>query len=205
MDQGVIHYMKSKYRKHMPRQMTLCPEVGKLYEVDLLGVVHLLAHVWKNTAPQVITNCFWHSGFMRPEHVAAAKEVSAESTNDECPNFDAVLPMDVTLRDYIVIDHGVATNGLPTNEEIINDVAGAQEGHDSGEGSCEEVQPRPHHTSIEVTDVLFVSENICLSTSNSLHAVGRLKELRKKLMSAGICVKKQTTIAKHFSKQMYAS
>ncbi|KAH8035899.1 hypothetical protein HPB51_010651 [Rhipicephalus microplus] len=53
--------------------------------------VHIIAHMWKNTPPQVITNCFRHSGFVRPEHAAVAddgiEEVSAESTDDDMPDF----------------------------------------------------------------------------------------------------------------------
>ncbi|KAH7950111.1 hypothetical protein HPB49_019724 [Dermacentor silvarum] len=134
--------------------MILCSEVGKLYQVDLLGAVHIITHVWENTPPQVIGKCFRHSGFVRPEHGAVADdgvdEVSAEFTDDDCPTFDAVLPTDVTLQDYIAIDDCVATTGLLTDEEIINDVTGAQVDHDSDEESCKEVQPRlivPHEKS----------------------------------------------------------
>ncbi|KAH7977451.1 hypothetical protein HPB49_001661 [Dermacentor silvarum] len=133
----------------------LFSEVVKLDQVDLHGAVHIIAHVWENTPPQVIANCFRHSGFPRPEHAAVADdgvdEVSAESIDDDCPTFDAVLPTDVTLQDYIAIDICVATTGLLTDEEIINHVTGAQEDHKSDEESCEEVQPRPHRTSREVS------------------------------------------------------
>lgn len=95
----------------------------------------------------------------------------------------------------------IRTNaGLLTDEEIINDVTGAQEDHDSDEESCEEVQPRPHRTSREVSEALLILEDVCLSSSDSLRAVGHLEELRKIVMSAGICAKKQTTITKYFSK-----
>lgn len=140
---------------------------------------------------------------MRPKHAAVADdgddEVSAEAT-DDCPTFDAVLPTDVTLQDCIAIDDCVATTGLLTDEEIINDVTGTQEDHDSDEESCEEVQPRPHRTSREVLEVLLILEDACLSSSDSLRAVGHLEELREIVMSAGMCAKKQTTIAKYFSK-----
>lgn len=204
MDQGIIHYVKSKYRKHLLERMILCSEAGKLYQVDLLGAVHIIAHVWKNTPPQVIANCFRHSGFVRPEHAAVAddgiEEVSAESTDDDCPTFDAVLPTDVTFQDYIAIDHGVATSGLLTDQEIINDVTGAHEDHDSDEESCEEIQPRPHRTSREVSEALLILEDACLNTPDSLRAVGHLEQLRKIVMSARICAKMQTTITKYFNK-----
>ncbi|KAH8028879.1 hypothetical protein HPB51_020010 [Rhipicephalus microplus] len=78
--------------------MILCSEARKFYQVDLLGAVHIIAHVWKNTPPQVIANCFRHSGFVRPEHAAVAddgiEEAPAESNDDDCPAFDAVLPTD---------------------------------------------------------------------------------------------------------------
>ena len=73
----------------------------------------------------------------------------------------------MTLQDYIAIDDCVATTGLPTDQEIINDVTGAQEDHDSDEESCEEMQPRPHRTSREVSEALLILEDVCLSTSNS--------------------------------------
>nr|XP_050046351.1 tigger transposable element-derived protein 6-like [Dermacentor andersoni] len=198
MHQGIIHHVMSKYRKHLLQGIILCSEVVKLHEVGLLSAVHIIAHMWKNTPPQVITNCFRHSGFVRPEHAAVAEELPVKSTNHDSPTFDAVLPTDVTLRDYITIDDCVATTGLLTNEEIINDATGAREDHDSDEESCEEVQT--HRTLREVTEALLILEEVCRSPSDSLQAVGHLEELRKIVMSAGIGAKKQTTIAKYFSK-----
>ncbi|KAH8039156.1 hypothetical protein HPB51_005332 [Rhipicephalus microplus] len=177
--------------------MILCSEAGKLYQVDLLGAVHIIAHMWKNTPPQVIANCFRHSGFVRPEHAAVAdhsiEEVSAESTNDDCPTSDAVLPTDVTFQDYIAIDHGVATSGLLTDQEIINDVMGAHEDHDSNEESCEEIQPGPHPTSREVSEALLILEDACLNTPDSLRAVGHLEQLRK-IVIFGIVPKKRHSV-----------
>ena len=137
-----------------------------------------------------------HSGFVRPEHAA----VPDDGIDDGCPTFDAVFPTELTLQDYIAIDDCVATTGLLTDQEIINDVTGAQEDRDSDEESCEEMQPRPHRTSREVSEVRLILEDVCLSTSDSLRAVGYLEELRKIVMSAGICVKTQTIITKYFSK-----
>lgn len=80
-----------------------------LYQVDLVGVVHIITLVWKSTPAQVNTNCLQNSSFVRPKHgVGAADdgiyEVSAEPTIDDCPTFDAVFPIVVTLQGYIAID-----------------------------------------------------------------------------------------------------
>ncbi|KAH7966927.1 hypothetical protein HPB49_020780 [Dermacentor silvarum] len=185
LEEALLRWVTDCRNAHLPLSgpLIMAQEVGKLYQVDLLGAVHIIAQVWESTPPQVIANCFRHSGFVRPEHAAVADdgvdEVSAESTDDDCLTFDAVLPTDVTLQDYIAIDDCVATTGLLTDEEIINDVTGAQEHHDSDKESCEEVEPRPHRTSREVSEALLILEDVCLSSSDSLRAVGHLEELRK--------------------------
>ncbi|KAH7949468.1 hypothetical protein HPB49_010871 [Dermacentor silvarum] len=134
--------------------LIMAQEVGKLYQVDLLGAVHIITHVWENTPPQVIGKCFRHSGFVRPEHGAVADdgvdEVSAEFTNDDCPTFDAVLPTDVTLQDYILTK--------------------------SHARRCSRGLIVPHEKSREA---LLILEDVCLSSSDSLRAVGHLEEFRK--------------------------
>lgn len=107
--------------------------------------------------PHVIPNCFRHSGFIRsePKDAAVAEEVLAESSNDECLSFDAVLPIDVTLANNIAINYSVATASQLTNKVIVNNVTRSQDYHNSIEDRpCEKEQPRPHRTSREATEAL---------------------------------------------------
>nr|XP_054919021.1 tigger transposable element-derived protein 4-like [Dermacentor andersoni] len=119
MDQGIIQYVKTKYRRRVLERMLLCHEVGKQYDVNLLSAVNILAYVWHNTPAHVVANCFRHSGFVvrEPGDDAVAK-VSLDDNGDDCEDFGGVLPDVVTLADYVGIDDGVVTAGSLTEEEI---------------------------------------------------------------------------------------
>lgn len=67
MDQDIIQYVKTKYRRCVFERMLLCHDVGKQYDASLLSAVSILAYLWKSTPAHIITNCFKHCGFVVPD------------------------------------------------------------------------------------------------------------------------------------------
>ncbi|KAK8763627.1 hypothetical protein V5799_033766 [Amblyomma americanum] len=147
MDQGIIQHIKCKYRKHVLQRMLLCMEAGKKYDLTLLSALNILAHEWANTPTAVIANCFRHSGFVQPNcGVGELPTEAADATTDDDSCFDSVLPPAVRLADYVSIDDGVAIAGQLTEDEIIQEVTGADNDDSSEDDDCEHLPQTPKRT-----------------------------------------------------------
>ncbi|XP_037564867.1 tigger transposable element-derived protein 6-like [Dermacentor silvarum] len=73
MEQGIIQFLKSRYRRQVLERMLLCMESGKKCEVSLRSAIQMFMYVWNNTLPEVVANCFRHCGFVHdadPDMVA---------------------------------------------------------------------------------------------------------------------------------------
>ncbi|XP_049520582.1 tigger transposable element-derived protein 6-like [Dermacentor silvarum] len=165
MDQGIIQFVKSRYRRQVLERMLLCIEAGKQCEVSLLSAIHVLTYVWKNTPPEVVANCFRHSCFV---HDAADTDVVADVESDEEQDgrYVNIMPADVPLRDYFAIDNDVAAAGIVTDSDIVAKVM-------DGEGESADEDPndsdeRPRPTMTEAAHALTVLEDICMVSSDSL-------------------------------------
>lgn len=202
MDQGIIQFVKTKYRRCVLERMLLCHDVGKQYDMNLLSAVSILAYMWKNTPAHVIANCFRHSGFVVPDSSDdAVSVVSPDDGADDGQDFGSVMPDEVTLDDYVGIDAGVATAGSLTDEQIVKEV---MHGDESDNEELEEEQPhhephRPSRTVKEAAEALVVLEEFCFDTEDSMRAAEHLEGLRK-IVSARISARKQTSIRDYFVK-----
>lgn len=82
MDQWIIETTWMLYRRSFHRQILLSCESGKRYEVDLLGVVHLIADTWKHVRTLSLANFFAHAGFFALQaHQNRRHQTSAAAMN----------------------------------------------------------------------------------------------------------------------------
>ncbi|KAK8767886.1 hypothetical protein V5799_005331 [Amblyomma americanum] len=200
MDQGICQHIKCKYRKHVLQRMLLCMEAGKKYDLTLLSALNILAHEWANTPTAVIANCFRHSGFVQPNcGVGELPTEAADATTEDDSCFDSVLPPAVRLADYVSIDDGVAIAGQLTEDEIIQEVRGADNDDSSEDDVCEHLPQTPKRTVKEAAEALSVLEDFCEQIPDGSRAAEHLAAVRA-IVAAQMRPKKQTTITNFFAK-----
>lgn len=163
MCQGVIQYVKGKYRRHILERMLLYIEAGKQYEVTLLSAIHTLAFVWKNTPAHMICNSFRRSGFVLSEEpLIIPDDPFAFSAQDDTV-FNSVLPSDVLLADYVSLDDSVAVS---------------HQSSELSDGShCEDAYPCP--TLKETAQAMLTLENFFFNSPDSVCAQDHIAALRK--------------------------
>lgn len=169
--------------------------------MTLLSAVHMLAHVWSNTPPAVIANCFRHSGFVRDGDSLEAGDADVnENAEEDDSRFDRLLPPDVPLDEYIQIDRDVAVAGRLSDDEILNVLGDEDPDSDCETASLMDACEVPRRTAKEANDALKVLEDICVVSPDSMRGLHHLHELRKIVLSAQISRAQQTTITSYFTK-----
>ena len=64
MDQGVIHSLKAKCRRHVNRKFINTIDAGKgLPTISILDAMFLLVSAWGEVSSETIQNCFVNVGF----------------------------------------------------------------------------------------------------------------------------------------------
>lgn len=136
MDQGVIHSLKSHYRKIMLIKMLEAIDNGLDFSVSLLNAVNFIHLAWQEVSKETIANCFKHAGFFEVEDKFDSddelplNEWIKKHTNDQ-ENTDIQRSVEVEIRKrledfdfekYVTIDdHVISTESL-TEEQIIQSV-----------------------------------------------------------------------------------
>ncbi|XP_037572329.1 tigger transposable element-derived protein 4 [Dermacentor silvarum] len=198
MDQGIIQYVKKRYRTQVLERMLLCMDREQQYNITLLSAIHILAHVWTNTPAEVVANCFKHSGFVRPETCESPQPAVQEEEGDDIA-FAGLLPSKVQLADYVAIDDGVALAGQLTDDDIISGALGAADEASDEDDPCGELRP-VRRTAKEAADALAVLEEFCYDVPGNTLALEGLLHARKLVLSAQLAAKKQTSITDFFTK-----
>lgn len=149
LDQGIIRSAKHHYRKNLLRRMLLAMESGKMYVIDLLGAVHLLAFSWQQVDPVTVQNCFARARF-----IVRASDAEVSDPADDCGALlTEVLERQggadtVDFEMFCEVDSEVATSPGWSDSEIVAAVAPPQgdegiENDDSGDDdlATEDVSP----------------------------------------------------------------
>lgn len=92
LDQGVIHCFKSNYRKMLVRRMIAAMENEKLYEIDVLGAMHLAKSAWSDVSKETIANCFRHAGFKTKEEFQKELKVASAEVPEVRPPSASLSP-----------------------------------------------------------------------------------------------------------------
>lgn len=85
LDQGVIQCFKSNYRKMLVRRMIAAMENENLYEIDVLGAMHLAKSAWNDVSKETIANCFRHAGFKTKEEFQKESKVTSAEVPEVRP------------------------------------------------------------------------------------------------------------------------
>ncbi|XP_063918645.1 tigger transposable element-derived protein 4-like [Zophobas morio] len=150
MDQGVIHSLKSHYRKILLAQMIEAMDNGKTFSVSILDAVNFIHMAWQKVSKDTIANCFKHGGF---------SEKSAEfDADDELPltewlkkheddpgliftDVDNAIEIAVqekigefNFEEYVEIDNDITVTERLTDEQIIESVTSVMATSDEAEG-----------------------------------------------------------------------
>lgn len=103
------------------------------------------------------------------------------------------------LADYISIDDGVAVARQLTEEEIIQDVIGANHDNSSEGDDCDQLPQPPKHTVKEAAEALSVLENFCEQIPHGAGATKHLTATRA-IVPTQIRPKKQMKITNFIGK-----
>lgn len=120
---------------------------------------------------EVVTNCFRHSGFL-PEAADPVVVVDAESGEEQERHYAYIMPADMPLCDYFVIDNDVAVVGKVTDSDIVIEVLDSK-GASADEDPSDSDKP-PHHTMMQAAHALAVLENIGMVSSDSVRGLSHL-------------------------------
>lgn len=135
-DQVVIQNVKVHYHRQLLHQMLLCADTGKCYNVDLLAVIHILAHAWEQVQATTIQRCCHHAGFQAHEPVPHEEESPADADAEAV--FNQLVPFSPFTRQYYeTIDESVQTCREETLEELIAEVQADDQPSSSNE--CDDI------------------------------------------------------------------
>lgn len=137
MDQGVIRTLKVNYRSRLLSRVVVCLDSGKVYSVDLLGALSMLADAWKSIPSTTLHNCFRHAGFVLNGESAALDEDSvveqvsgSEQLIDDLRTAGVEIPSNVSFSEFARVDSELELCAGLTDEEIIRQVLAESESDD---------------------------------------------------------------------------
>lgn len=135
--QGVIRTLKVNYRSCLLSRVVVCLDSGKVYSVDLLGALSMLADAWKSIPSTTLHNCFRHAGFVLNGESAALDEDSvveqvsgSEQLIDDLRTAGVEIPSNVSFSEFARVDSELELCAGLTDEEIIRQVLAESESDD---------------------------------------------------------------------------
>ena len=175
MDQGVIWSLKSKYRTNVIQKILAAIDQGKqLPAISILVAMKMLVLSWNEVTKETITNCFRKSGFS--EDVCTEEDddpffTLRKAFDDLGAHGQEFVPDSLQYQDILHVDRDVeATEGLLTEEEIVEEIRGVDDGIDDGDDdveiadSNEEIPIKP--TRLEVSRAIETLLDYSMFTDN---------------------------------------
>ncbi|XP_054155943.1 tigger transposable element-derived protein 4-like [Oppia nitens] len=134
MDAGVIHCLKSNYRKKLVRRLLALYEDNNSFDVKnitLYEAILMLSNSWDDINSQIITNCFKKCGIGESESI---NETTVSSDEQDFDNqwqqlCDNITEREIDFNEYISFDDNVVTN---INANQLTDTL-----NDSSQGVCD--------------------------------------------------------------------
>lgn len=140
MDQGVIHSLKSHYRKIMLMKMLEEVDSGKEFSVSILDAINFIHLAWQKVTRETIANCFKHAGFFEKEgEFDSDDELSVSDwlkKHRENPDTTDILTAitvemrsnleDFDFEQYVTVDDNIISTESLTEEQIIQSVTGGR-------------------------------------------------------------------------------
>ncbi|XP_049943290.1 tigger transposable element-derived protein 6-like [Schistocerca serialis cubense] len=146
LDLGIIHASKVKYRTALVKkalnlmdQRKLGSQQSSQLKLNILQVMNLIMHSWREVGAETIKNCFTKAGLCENEMAAPVDDVASD-----LQEFQELIGSDsVTFEDCVSVDDNVATTGVQSIEEL---TAERRLENNSGSESDKEDDPVPSYT-----------------------------------------------------------
>ncbi|XP_066261299.1 tigger transposable element-derived protein 6-like [Euwallacea similis] len=138
MDQGVIHSLKSFYRKMFLVRLISAFESNEDLKFTLFDAIIMISAAWRKVSLNTIENCFRRAGF-KPHIIqeyddeddiplARLVEFQREELVDQDDEEDVSLTKwikkhnNIDLKEYAKIDNDLITTDFPSDAELMNNV-----------------------------------------------------------------------------------
>jgi len=181
MYQGVIECFKMGYRREVVAHISNCLEKNEDQTRNILHAMRFARKAWHNVACSTISNCFKKSIFYvdvnkqqdamprtaEPSSAEWAAAVSSIGNAEEIPSF----------AQYASVDDNVAVTGEPTDDDIVENVAGNAIVEYDDEGTSE---PPPVVTKRDALEALKILHPLVEQSNTEASAFDKLYEFEKK-------------------------
>lgn len=112
VERGVIHALKSLYRRSVLKKLVEALEAGRNYEVTLHEAIELLQQAWKEVKAELIVESFKLAGLVVAQDPANSGEPGGKDTlalMERARRSGLDIPKDVTFESYLRVDNEVQT------------------------------------------------------------------------------------------------
>lgn len=207
MDQGVIHSLKSNYRRLLLSKMVNSIDNGnEKFNVNLLDAVNFIHAAWQNVSTQTIANCFRHGGFLRRQDeydsdddlplikwLKTNQDANDDDVQDEIPEYD--------FNEYVCVDDNLVNVEFLDDDAIIASVSSARNQIDNEGDEDEEIDNfdlTPVPTTSETVQNIEVVRNFLQSRNTPLSILNKLAEVELYVNKINLSQTKQTKLCDFF-------
>ncbi|XP_066259361.1 tigger transposable element-derived protein 4-like [Euwallacea similis] len=140
MDQGVIHSLKSHYRRLLLSEMISCMDSGKeKFIITLLDAIRFIHMAWQKVSKQTIRNCFRHAGFLENENFDSDDDLPLVEwlKKNQCKNKTDIqedfLQTNNDFHEFVHVDDNLVSVEFLDDNAIIASVSSASDTYDDDE------------------------------------------------------------------------
>lgn len=206
LDQGIIHNLKTKYRKLLIQSRLRSLDSNVEFSISILDAINMIQRAWGQVSSATITNCFRKAHFLISDTVETLQvNDNLEENDDELPDLfqslaiHGVAPSSTTFEQYIECDSELAICGERSDSEIIA-LATSEQLSDSDIEKIDPPQTPPPCTAVQARNALDLLRSYLTTRSDSASAQKSLDSVENFLDSDLLRSRKQLTISAYFTK-----
>ena len=189
MDQGIIRCFKHHYRSSINKRNIDALDSGTEFKLTMLDALREAQRAWAKVTPETISNCWLHMAFREYETPREVIPPVSDQPGLPCEEFSL----------YTEVDDELITSEMPSDEEIVKEVKGAEEEEDSDQEEEEGPQEEPTPSQQEAERMCKQLRRFIESIENSsqeLEYVTKLEIFLNKTRNESM---KQSTISDFFT------
>lgn len=197
MDLGIIHSLKSKYRKALVLKALAFIDRNEVLKLNILQAMHMLTGAWKMVSKETISNCFHKAGF---NEMVTQDNDSDEAGVDLHDWVQVTENVPITFDEFVACDDEAITTCIRDVEEICDDELQQNDDDDIEEDDGvreEEMEAPTFSEAVASIDVVrrFVT---AFKVDNSV--IDRVNQLEMDILNLKTkTAKKQTTILDYWN------